>query len=74
MLKEMWHNNAEYEPNHAVLRRFKIIYKEGTTSGTYITPLDYNDGTLPKAQSLITVLTLVDLRQDVWKKAFPDVK
>lgn len=67
-------NNAEYEPNHAVLRRFKIIYKEGTTSGTYITPLDYNDGTLPKAQSLITVLTLVDLRQDVWKKAFPDVK
>lgn len=42
--------------------------------GAYITPLDYNDGTLPKTQSLITVLTLVDLRQDIWKKAFPDVK
>ena len=52
----------------------KIIYKEGIMPGAYITPLDYNDGTLPKAQSLITVLTLVDLRQDIWKKAFPDVK
>ena len=52
----------------------KIIYKEGIMPGAYITPLDYNDGTLPKTQSLITVLTLVDLRQDIWKKAFPDVK
>lgn len=67
-------NISDNEPNHGVVKRFKIIYKEGIMPGAYITPLDYNDGTLPKAQSLITVLTLVDLRQDIWKKAFPDVK
>ena len=56
------------------MRRFKVKYKENTTQGTYLTPLDYNDGTQPKAQAVIGSLTLVDLRLDIWKAAFPDVK
>lgn len=67
-------NYGEEEPNHASMRRFKVKYKENTTQGTYLTPLDYNDGTQPKAQAVIGSLTLVDLRLDIWKAAFPDVK
>lgn len=66
-------NYGEVEPNHASLRRFKVVYSSSTSQGTYLTALDYNDGTQPKAKALICSITLVDLRQDIWKSKYPDL-
>lgn len=66
-------NLSENEPNHASLKRFKIIYDDSTTQGTYITPLDNTDGTQSKAKAIICSLTLVDLRQDIWKAKYPNL-
>lgn len=66
-------NYGEIEPNHGSLRRFKVVYSESTSQGTYLTPLDYRDGTQPKSKALICSITLVDLRRDIWKAAFPEI-
>lgn len=67
-------NNSEGEPNHASIKRFKIVYEKSSIPEikdlmAYVRPLDYNDGTIPKAYP-ITSLTLVDLRQDIWQKLY----
>lgn len=67
-------NSAEDEPNHASLRRFKVVYEGTGTRETYIAPLDNVDGTPVKRKSMVCTLTLVDLRQDIWQKAFPEIK
>lgn len=36
-------------------------------------PLDYNDGTQPSIKSPVCSVTLVDLRQDIWQTAFPEI-
>ena len=41
---------------------------------SYLTPLDNLDGSPSKARFRFTSLTLVDLRLDLWQKAFPYVK
>lgn len=66
-------NLSENEPNYGAVRRFKITYNDSDIQGTYIMPLDYNDGTQPKAKSLICSVTLVDLRRDIWQAAFPEI-
>lgn len=70
-------NRGEDEPNHASLRRYKIEYAQDSASDqklyAYLMQLDYNDGTKPKAKSLFTSITLVDLRLDIWEKAQLDV-
>lgn len=66
-------NSAEDEPNHASLRRFKVVYEGSGTRETYIAPLDNVDGTPVKRKTMVCTLTLVDLCQDLWQKAFPGV-
>lgn len=72
-------NRSGNEPNHASLRRFKVVYDKSTIPEikgdyAYLTPLDNIDGTPSKARFRFTSLTLVDLRLDLWQKAFPNVK
>lgn len=67
-------NYGADEPNHGSIRRFKVTYNESTTQGTYLVPLDNNDGSQSKAKSLICSLTLVDLRQDIWQAKYPYIK
>lgn len=71
-------NNSRTEPNHASLKRFKVIYVESTIPEikglmANLRPLDYNNGTIPKSFPFSS-LTLVDLRHDLWQAAFPDIK
>lgn len=72
-------NRAEDEPNHASLQRYKVVYEKSNVPEmkgdyAYLTPLDNIDGTPSKARFRFTSLTLVDLRLDLWQKAFPNVK
>lgn len=72
-------NLADSEPNHASIKRYKIIYDKSNIPElkgdyAYLTPLDNTNGTPSKARSSFTSLTLVDLRLDLWQKAFPDIK
>lgn len=66
-------NYGETEPNHASLKRFKIVYDDSDIQGSYLVPLDNNDGTQSKAKAIICSVTLVDLRRDIWRKEFPEV-
>lgn len=71
-------NNSESEPNHASLRRFKVVYEESTIPEikglvANLRPLDYNNGIIPKSYPFSS-LTLVDLRIDIWQKKYPHVK
>lgn len=66
-------NQSEDEPNHGSLRRYKVVYTDSDIQGTYIMPLDYNDGTLPSIKSPVCSVTQVDLRQDIWQTAFPEI-
>lgn len=65
-------NLSDNEPNYSAVRRFKVTYSD-STQGTYLVPLDYNDGTQPTVQTLICSVTLVDLRQDIWKAKYPNL-
>lgn len=72
-------NSALDEPNHASLKRFKVVYDktdipEMKGDYAYLSALDNIDGTPSKARYRFTSLTLVDLRRDIWQKAFPEVK
>lgn len=72
-------NLSDYEPNHASIKRYKIIYDKSNIPElkgdyAYLTPLDYIDGTSAKGRAPFTSLTQVDLRLDLWKKAFPKIK
>lgn len=72
-------NFGEDEPNHASLRRFKVVYDKSNVPElkgdyAYLVPLDNIDGTPSKARARFTSITHVDLRLDLWQKAFPDVK
>ncbi|MDY3070471.1 MAG: IdeS/Mac family cysteine endopeptidase [Parabacteroides sp.] len=71
-------NHSKDEPNHASLRRFKVIYEKSTIPEikglmANLRPLDYNDGTIPKSFPFSS-LTLVDLRRDIWQTAFPEIE
>lgn len=72
-------NLAENEPNHASIKRYKIVYDKSNIPElkgdyAYLTPLDYTDGTPAKGRAPFTSLTQVDLRLDLWQKAFPEVE
>lgn len=72
-------NYADSEPNHASLLRYKVVYAESTVPEikglvANMRALDYNDGTVPTMLLPFTSLTLVDLRQDIWRKTFPDIE
>lgn len=67
-------NYGEYEPNHASLSRYKVIYDDSDTQRAYIAPLDNIDGTQSGFETFVSSITLVDLRQDIWQKAFPEIK
>ena len=72
-------NSSDIEPNHASLLRYKVVYVESTIPEikgliANLRALDYNDGTIPTLLHPFSSLTLVDLRQDVWQKAFPMIK
>lgn len=72
-------NLADQDPNYGAVKRFKVVYQLAGASGdktreTFLSPLDKLDGTPTKRTSTICSLTLVDLRQDIWQKAFPDIK
>lgn len=71
-------NESETDPNYGAIKRYKVIYKLATstdnTRETFLTPLDNIEGTPSKWQSTVCSLTLVDLRQDIWQKAFPEIK
>lgn len=71
-------NQSELDPNYGAIKRYKVVYKLGETSydktrETFLAPLDNIDGTPSKRTSMICSLTLVDLRQDIWQKAFPGI-
>lgn len=71
-------NSADQDPNYGAVKRFKVVYQLAGASGdktreTFLAPLDKLDGTPTKRTSTICSLTLVDLRQDIWRKAFPGV-
>lgn len=71
-------NYGEDEPNHASLRRYMVEYivsdvpEHKGEEYAYLSQLDNNDGSPKKARSQFTSITLVDLRRDVWQKAFKD--
>lgn len=72
-------NQSEQDPNYGAIKRYKVVYKLGETSydktrETFLAPLDNIEGTPSQRTSMICSLTLVDLRQDIWQKAFPDIK
>ena len=72
-------NWSANEPNHASLKRYKVVYDKSTIPElkgeyAYISSLDNIDGTPSTTRFRFTSLTLVDLRRDLWQKAFPDVK
>ena len=71
-------NYGEDEPNHGSLRRYKVEYllsdvpEHQGKEFAYLVQQDYTDGTKPTARAEFTSLTLVDLRRDIWQKAFPE--
>lgn len=72
-------NQSEMDPNYGAIKRYKVVYQLGETSydktrETFLAPLDNIEGTPSKLKSMICSLTLVDLRLDIWQKAFPDIK
>lgn len=72
-------NFGENEPNHASISRFKVVYGKSTIpelKGTYtfLSQLDNTDGTPSKTRLPFSSVTQVDLRLDLWQKAFPEVK
>lgn len=72
-------NSSKDEPNHASLRRYKVVYDKTNVPEfegdyAYISTLDKTDGTPSEARFQFTSLVLVDLRRDIWQKAFPEVK
>ena len=72
-------NQSEMDPNYGAIKRYKVVYELGKTSydktrETFLAPLDNIEGTPSKLKSMICSLTLVDLRLDIWQKAFPDIK
>lgn len=72
-------NQSEQDPNYGAIKRYKVVYKLGETSydktrETFLAPLDNIEGTPSKWTSMICSLTLVDLRQDIWQKAFPGIE
>ncbi len=72
-------NYGEDEPNHASLRRYKVVYDKTSVPEfkddyAFLTPLDNTDGTPSTNRFQFTSLTLVDLRVDLWQKEFPDIK
>lgn len=72
-------NYSKDEPNHASLKRFKVVYDktdipELKGDYAYISTLDNTDGTPSESRFRFTSLTLVDLRQDIWQKFFPKVQ
>ena len=72
-------NFGEDEPNHASLKRYKVVYDKSNIPElkgdyAYLVPLDNIDGVPSKARSPFTSITQVDLRHDLWQKAFPEVK
>lgn len=72
-------NYGGSEPNHASLGRYKVIYDKSNVPElkgdyAYLTPLDNTDGTPSTVRYRFTSLTLVDLRTDLWQKAFPKIK
>lgn len=71
-------NQSESDPNYGAIKRYKVVYELGKTSydktrETFLAPLDNIEGTPSKWRSMICSLTLVDLRQDIWQKAFPGI-
>lgn len=72
-------NQSELDPNYGAIKRYKVVYELGKTSydktrETFLAPLDNIEGTPSKLTSMICSLTLVDLRQDIWQKAFPGIE
>lgn len=71
-------NYGEDEPNHASMKRFKVIYDKSSLPGitslyTYICQPENKDGVIGRKFSL-NALMLVDLRQDIWKKKYPNIE
>lgn len=70
-------NWADQDPNGAAIRRYRVLYEPESSSSntkyTYMQSLVAEDGSVSK-KCKITALYAVDLRRDVWAKAFPDVK
>lgn len=71
-------NSSEGEPNHASIRRFKVVYDNSTIpelSGKYAFLMTLPDnGNTTTYKASFTSLTVVDLRRDIWQKYFPDIK
>lgn len=71
-------NSSEGEPNHASIRRFKVVYDDSTIpelSGKYAFLMTLPDnGNTTTYKASFTSLTVVDLRRDIWQKYFPDIK
>ncbi|WP_299230957.1 IdeS/Mac family cysteine endopeptidase [uncultured Bacteroides sp.] len=72
-------NSSDIEPNHASLQRYKVVYVESTIPEikgliANLRALDNNDGSIPTLLHPFSSLTLVDLRQDVWQRAFPRIE
>lgn len=72
-------NQSDQDPNYGAIKRYKVVYELGKTSydktrEAFLAPLDNIEGTPSKWRSTICSLTLVDLRRDIWQKAFPEIK
>lgn len=72
-------NNADQDPNGAVIKRYKVVYAtdESTSTGgvvrTYIQPLDNEEG-IVKKKFRVAVLCSVDLRRDIWQQKYPEIQ
>lgn len=73
-------NYADQDPGGAAIRRIKIVYAKddsipelGLTEYTYVQPLD-NEAGIEMLKYKVTRLCSVDLRRDLWAKAYPNVK
>lgn len=70
-------NMSDQDPNGAAIKRVKVVYATeagmGNTMYTFMQSLDDEEGNVKKKYK-ITALYSVDLRRDIWAKAFPDVK
>lgn len=70
-------NWADQDMNGACISRCKVVYAKDpdmyNSEYTYMQALDNEEGNVKKKYK-ITALYSVDLRRDIWAKAFPDVK
>lgn len=71
-------NYGEDEPNHASLRRYKVVYDKSSLPEiknlcAYLMPLTDN-GYISPTKIPFNSLILVDLRRDIWQTAFPKVE